>query len=80
MPLTEYICRNMVDNRNRQPGEEMLKFECGHEQTEVRGSQVAGGNDAVVCESCGSDKMEVQASPPSWINMRGRQHLKKGWN
>jgi len=73
MPIVEYVCRKPLIEKDG--------AECGHEQTELRGSQVAGGNDPVVCESCGSgEKMETQVSPISWINMKGRQEMKKGWN
>lgn len=78
MPLVEYVCRNQfLDLAAIKPGQ---KKECGHKQEEIRGTQVAGGNDTVLCEYCGSDKMEPQVSAPGWINMGGIQNLKKGWN
>jgi len=78
MPLVEYICRNQVEHKD--DSEMVYMRQCGHKQEEIRGKQVAGGNDPVLCEKCGSDKMEAQIGAPGWINMGGRQNLKKGWN
>ena len=85
MPLVEYICRNQIQLKSpitvpEQATGEATK-ECGHKQDELRGSQVAGGNDPVMCEVCKSpDHMEPQVGRPAWINMGGTQNLKKGWN
>jgi len=79
MPLVEYICRNTFLVGNADTGESFTE-ECGHKQDEIRGTQVAGGNDPIICESCGSDKMEPQVGVPGFINMKGKQNLKKGWN